>query len=148
MICPYCNNKNTKVVDKRDSETEASSRRRRECLKCKRRFTTYERVEALFFKIRKKDGSLENYDREKILGGIATAAEKRGVSVEQIEDLVLDIEEKIFLRSGDEVSSSDIGRMVLSGLKKIDKVAYLRFASMFLDFAGIEDFKEEIKKIS
>ena len=146
MICPYCNNKNTKVVDKRDSETEPVSRRRRECLACKKRFTTYERVEVLF-KIRKKDGSLENYDRQKLLNGVLVTVEKRGIEESKIENLVSDVEERIFSRKSDEISSSDIGRMVLTRLKKLDKVAYLRFASVFLDFEDANDFKNEVDKL-
>jgi len=146
VICPYCNNKNTKVVDKRDSETEPVSRRRRECLACKKRFTTYERVEVLF-KIRKKDGSLENYDRQKLLNGVLVTVEKRGIEESKIENLVSDVEERIFSRKSDEISSSDIGRMVLTRLKKLDKVAYLRFASVFLDFEDANDFKNEVDKL-
>lgn len=147
MICPYCKNKNTKVVDKRDNESEPVSRRRRECLACKKRFTTYERVEVLFFKIRKKDGSLENYDRQKLLNGILVTVEKRGIDESKIDNLVSDVEEHIFSRKSDEISSSDIGRMVLTRLKKLDKVAYLRFASVFLDFENANDFKNEIDKL-
>jgi len=147
VICPYCNNKNTKVVDKRDNENEPVSRRRRECLLCKKRFTTYERIEILFFKIRKKDGSLENYDKGKLVKGIKVTLEKRGIDEVKVEALINDVESHIFARKSDEISSSDIGRLVLTRLKKLDKVAYLRFASVFLDFENEKDFKKEIDKL-
>ena len=147
MICPYCNNKNTKVVDKRDNEFEPVSRRRRECLSCQKRFTTYERVEVLFFKIRKKDGTLENYDRDKLIHGIEVAVEKRDINEKQIEELVSGVETHIFSRKTDGISSSDIGRLVLTRLKKLDKVSYLRFASVFLDFENASDFKKEVDKL-
>jgi len=147
MLCPYCNSEKTSVLESRDSEDGAVTRRRRECQACGKRFTTYERVENIDLKVVKKDGSLEDFNREKIKIGIFKACEKRPVSEEEIEKIVEDIEMRLLNRKSTEVSSSDIGRMVLTRLKKLDKVAYLRFASVFLEFENVEEFKKEISKI-
>ena len=148
MLCPFCKKDNTVVLESRDSEEGEVTRRRRECKSCGKRFTTYERVENISLKIVKKDGSLENYDREKIAQGILKACEKRACSYENINNIVDDIEMRLLSRKSTEVSSSDIGRMILTRLKKLDKVAYLRFASVFLEFASVNEFKEQIKEIS
>lgn len=146
MFCPYCKNKETKVVDKRDSDDEPISRRRRECLKCKKRFTTYERIEEIKIKVVKKDGSIQDYDRDKLERGIRISSQKR-ISDEEIDKIVEEIEARIINRKTNKVAASDIGRMILTRLKHTDKVAYMRFASVFLDFDGVEEFKEELKKI-
>jgi len=146
MLCPYCRNRETKVVDKRDSDDDPVSRRRRECLKCEKRFTTYERIEDLPVKVVKKDGTVQDYDRDKVKRGIEIAAQKR-LSEEEIDKIVDDIEMKILNRKSTKVSASDIGRMILTRLKGADKIAYMRFASVFLDFDGIEEFKDELEKI-
>ena len=136
----------TKVVDSRDTE-EGLVRRRRECEKCTKRFTTYEKVESLKLTVIKKDGRSEEYQREKVKSGVTRALEKRPVTEEQVESLIDDIEMKLLNRKGTEISSADIGRMVLNRLKKIDQVAYLRFASVFLEFGELSDFKREINQL-
>lgn len=147
MLCPYCNTDKTSVLESRDSEDGAVTRRRRECQVCGKRFTTYERVENIDLKVIKKDGSLEDFDRAKIKLGILKACEKRPVTEEEIEKIIEDIEMRLLNRQSTEISSSDVGRMVLTRLKKLDKVAYLRFASVFLEFENLEEFKKEISKI-
>ena len=122
-------------------------RRRRECEKCGKRFTTYEKVENLKLTVIKKDGRNEEYQREKVRGGVVKALEKRPVENEQVESLIDDIEMKLLNRKGTEISSADIGRMVLNRLKKLDQVAYLRFASVFLEFGELSDFKREINQL-
>ncbi len=141
MRCPYCSFDETKVVDKRDHED--SARRRRECLKCNKRFTTYERAEVNLMVV-KKDGRRERYERQKLLGGILKACEKRSISQDTVEKVVDDIEAD--LRSyGREVSSRDIGELVMEKLKKIDKVAYIRFASVYREFSDITEFEKELR---
>jgi len=147
MKCPFCASLDSAVLESRDSEDGAVVRRRRECVKCGKRFTTYERIENIDLKVVKKDGRKENFDREKIKKGIAKAGEKRPVDQEQIERIVDDIELRLLNRKSTEISSSDIGRMVLTRLKKVDKVAYLRFASVFLEFGSVEEFRQEIREI-
>ena len=148
MKCPYCFNDESAVLESRESEDGAVLRRRRECVKCDKRFTTYERVENIDLKVVKKDGRKEDFAREKIIKGINSACEKRPVETEQIERLVDDIEMRFLNRKSTEISSSDIGRMVLTRLKKLDKVAYLRFASVFLEFGSVEEFRKEIREIA
>jgi len=145
MRCPYCGSKATKVTDKRDSSEEGITRRRRECLKCKRRFTTYERPE-IELTVIKKDGRREEYNREKLITGIKKACEKRPISIEKIEKIADEIEEKL-RKKGREVESRFIGEMVTKALKKLDKVAYIRFASVYREFKDVEDFKKEIKEV-
>jgi transcriptional repressor NrdR len=144
MLCPYCSNDETKVTDKRDSKNE--TRRRRECLKCSKRFTTYERIEPVEITIIKKDNRREPFSSEKLRNGIARACEKRPVTKEQIESAVSYIEEKL-KQQGSEVKSRFIGELVMRKLKQLDKVAYIRFASVYRDFKDIEDFKREIKEV-
>jgi len=146
MDCPYCNDSTTKVVDKRDLEEGNVSRRRRECLKCKKRFTTYERIEKLSVNVVKKDGDQEDYDREKLLKGIGICAKNRMPS-DEVDRIIDDIESTILSRNVIEISSSDLGRMVLRRLKLVDKIAYMRFASVFLEFDGLDEFKIEMKRI-
>ena len=148
MLCPYCNSNQTSVLESRDSEDGAVTRRRRECLKCGKRFTTYERVEMVDLKVVKKDGRKEDFDREKLKTGIMKACEKRPVNEKEIEGITDDIELRLLNRKSTEISSSDIGRMVLTRLKKLDKIAYLRFASVFLEFESVSEFKEVIKEIA
>lgn len=147
MICPYCGNDQTAVLESRDSEDGTVTRRRRCCQKCQKRFTTYERVGNIELKVIKKDGRTENFDREKLKKGILKAMEKRPVGEEEIEAMVEEIEMRLLNRKSTEAGSSDIGRMVLTRLKKLDKVAYLRFASVFLEFENTEEFLKEISKI-
>jgi len=144
MLCPYCSNDETKVTDKRDSQNE--TRRRRECLKCGKRFTTYERIEPVEIFVIKKDGRREPFSREKIRGGIVRACEKRSVTSEQIDAAVNYIEEKL-KQQGQEVKSSFIGELVMKKLKQIDKIAYIRFASVYREFQDVSDFKKEIREV-
>ncbi len=146
MKCPYCANLETKVVDSRDSE-EGWVRRRRECEKCNKRFTTYEKVENIKLSVIKKDGRIEEYSRDKVKGGVTRAVEKRPVTEEQVEALIDDVEMKILNRKTTEISSANIGQLVMARLKKIDQVAYLRFASVFLEFEDLDDFKHEINQL-
>lgn len=148
MLCPYCNSTNTMVLESRESEEGNVTRRRRECQKCGKRFTTYERVEIIDLKVIKKDGELEEFSREKIIAGISKACEKRPCKPEDIESIVDEIEMRLLNRKSTQISTSDIGRMVLTRLKKLDQVAYLRFASVFLEFKDVEEFKKIIREIS
>lgn len=142
MRCPFCNAE-TKVTNKRDSKE--GTRRRRECLKCKRRFTTYEKIEIANLRVIKKDGRRETFDSEKIKKGIIKACEKRPVSLEKIDVMVREIENKIAESNKKEVRSATIGEMVMKALKKLDKVAYIRFASVYREFKDVSDFKKEIR---
>jgi transcriptional repressor NrdR len=147
MLCPFCKDKNTKVVDKRDSDEISITRRRRECIACGKRFTTYEKAESPTVKVLKKDGSLQHFDKEKIIKGIKIAAQKR-ISDEEIENIADEIEIKMINRKSNKVSASDIGRLVMNRLKKMDKIAYIRFASVYLGFENIEDFKEALDNVA
>ena len=145
MLCPYCNNDETKVTDKRDSND--ITRRRRECLKCKKRFTTYERV-GLDLNVVKKDGRREKFDRDKIYSGVAKNLEKRPFSTIEIEKVVADIVARVYRNAKDkDIKSSKIGDIVMNKLKSVDKIAYIRFASVYRDFADVNEFLEELEKI-
>ena len=144
MRCVYCGHQDTKVTNKRDGEN-GFTRRRRECIKCKKRFTTFERPEMEIIVV-KKDKSRQEYNRDKLFLGIIKACEKRPVSREAIEKIIEEIEEKIRNR-GKEIESKFIGELVMRALKKIDKVAYIRFASVYRDFQDLTDFKKEIKNL-
>lgn len=146
MRCSSCGHGETKVVDKRDASI--GIRRRRECLHCGKRFTTYERVHEAQLVIVKKDGRREAFDAEKLKRGVMRACEKRPVSQEQIERLVERIETGLRKLQKREIKSSVIGKMVMLGLKKMDNVAYIRFASVYKEFKDIEDFKREIRQIN
>ncbi|MBI4999678.1 transcriptional repressor NrdR [Candidatus Gottesmanbacteria bacterium] len=148
MKCPFCDSLETEVVETRDSEDLAVTRRRRECLKCKKRFTTYERVENIPLLVIKKDGRREPFSRDKLREGIVKACQKRPVSMDLIESLVDEIERELRGKETNEISSKTIGNMVLRKLKKIDKVAYLRYASVYLDFSDLSDFEEMIEKLT
>ncbi len=145
MKCPYCLAEETKVVDKRDSET--STRRRRECLKCAKRFTTHERVDHVELIIVKKNGNRERFDRDKVRLGMIKACEKRPVSTKSIEESLDKIEIELRAMDTTEVPSSKIGNAIMKYLKKLDKVAYIRFASVYKDFTDVEEFQEELKKL-
>ena len=148
MFCPYCNYPKSAVLESRDSEDGQVTRRRRECLKCQKRFTTYERIEIIELKVVKKDASKEDFSYQKLKSGITLACEKRNISEEDIGKIVEDIEMRLLNRKSVEVSSSDIGRMVLTRLKKLDPLAYLRFASVFLEFSSVHEFKKQIQELS
>ena len=147
MKCPYCEATDTKVVDKRATPDEVSIRRRRECLKCEKRFTTYERIENIDLTIVKKDGKKEPYNREKVLKGLLKATEKRGVSIEKLNDAVDKIEAKLRNLDNTEIPSKVVGEEVMRALKKMDKVAYIRFASVYRDFHDVTEFQEEVSKL-
>lgn len=147
MKCPYCGKQNTEVVETRDSEDFETIRRRRSCLSCGKRFTTYERVENIHLAVIKKEGKREQFDREKLKNGILKAAEKTKVSAMQVENIVTDIERELLGADSVEVESKKIGQMVAVRLKKIDKVAYIRFASVFRNFLDVEDFEKELRKL-
>lgn len=147
MKCPYCNFEDTQVIDSRDTENLESTRRRRECTKCKKRFTTYERVEEADIVVVKKDGSREKYERQKVLKGVIEACEKRSIPLEKIEKLVDAVESDLRKRDSVEIESKSLGRIVMRRLKNLDKVAFLRFASVYLEFEDIDRFAEELEKL-
>jgi transcriptional repressor NrdR len=147
MQCPYCDHENTKVTDSRDTGVY-SIRRRRECLNCRRRFTTYEHIELSPIYVIKKDGKREPYDKQKIKKGVMKALEKRPISQEQIETVLENIEEKIRRAGQEEIQSNIIGEYVMNELKELDQVAYIRFASVYRSFADITFFEEEVKKLT
>ncbi|MBL7159249.1 transcriptional repressor NrdR [Candidatus Microgenomates bacterium] len=147
MLCPFCAHEESKVLETRESEDLQTTRRRRECLKCEKRFTTYERLETSPLVVIKKDGRREEFDREKLKKGIIKACEKTEVPIEKIEKFVEEIERKLRMEDSAEVESKKIGRMVAQKLKKVDKVAYIRFASVFRSFVDLEDFERELRKL-
>ena len=144
MKCPYCENTESKVIDSRPVDDGNSIRRRRECLACTRRFTTYEQVESVPLVVIKKDGKRQVYNRQKILSGILRACEKTPVTVAQIEAVVQDIEAELFNSLDSEISASYIGDLVMDRLKKINPIAYVRFASVYREFKDVSTFMEEI----
>ena len=147
MKCPYCSNPDTRVVDSRPAEDGASIRRRRSCDLCGKRFTTYEKVETIPLIIIKKDNAREQYSRMKIENGVIRACYKRPVPADEIEQMVDRIETGIFSLEEKEISSSVIGEMVMDGLKDLDEVAYVRFASVYREFKDVNTFMDELKKI-
>ncbi|MCX5712882.1 MAG: transcriptional regulator NrdR [Candidatus Omnitrophica bacterium] len=147
MKCPFCAYKEDKVVDSRATSEESAIRRRRECLKCGKRFTTYEYVEEVSLMVVKKDGRHEPFDRKKVLGGIIRACEKRPISIEKMEDIATQIERAIQKKSDREVQANRIGELVMDRLKNLDHVAYVRFASVYRQFKDVEQFMEELKDI-
>ncbi len=146
MRCPFCSYEDTRVIDSRPSE--GKKRRRRECPKCGRRFTTYEVVEKPLLMVYKKDGSFEPFDRTKLIKGLQNAIKKRPVSVEQVTGLVDDIENTYANKMQTETTTGEIGDMVLNGLKKLDHVAYVRFASVYKDFNDVDSFIQIISELS
>ena len=147
MKCPFCDFSETKVVDKRDSSELDVTRRRRECLKCHERFTTYERPDISQIMVIKKDGRMEPFDRSKVLKGIIRACEKRSISVSAMEKLTDDIESELRKEFTREVPSKQVGKLVMRRLKRLDKVAYLRFASVYREFEDLGDFEKEVTKL-
>ena len=145
MRCPYCGNRNDSVIDSRGSKNGASVRRRRECLKCKRRFTTYEYVERVPLMVIKKDGRREPFEREKLIKGILVACEKRPIGVKRIEKLVDDIERYLERKHDREVASREIGELVMKHLHDVDEIAYVRFASVYRQFRDVGQFMKELK---
>ncbi|MCC6333242.1 MAG: transcriptional repressor NrdR [Myxococcales bacterium] len=147
MRCPFCQAADTRVLDSRDSAEGTIIRRRRECETCKRRFTTYERVEELNPLVVKKDGRREQFDRDKLLAGLKKACEKRPVSVEQVEALVTEIERTLQELGEKEIPSSTVGELVMERLSALDEVAYVRFASVYRSFRDIAEFMDELKEL-
>lgn len=147
MKCPYCGSKETEVVETRDSEDLETIRRRRNCIKCEKRFTTYERVENVNLVVLKKDGRREQFNRDKLKNGILRSCEKTSVSVHEVEKIVIEVERELRGADSIEVESKKIGQMVAARLKKLDKIAYIRFSSVFKQFVDIEDFEKEVKKL-
>ncbi len=144
MKCPFCGNEETRVSDKRETEDGAITRRRRECLKCKKRFTTYEEVEKIELSVIKRDEKREQFNKQKLLAGFLKACEKRPISREMIEQAVNEIEQELLNMEAKEVSTKKIGELVMDKLKRLDKVAYIRYASVYKQFADLEDFKKEL----
>ncbi len=147
MFCIFCKNKDTEVIETRLSEDGTNTRRRRQCPKCQRRFTTYERVEDLPILVIKRDGRRERFDREKLRRGILKSCEKTMVTAQQIEKIVGAVEAELKQVDSTELESKMIGNLVAKHLKKIDKIAYIRFASVFRRFVDVEDFEREVKKL-
>jgi len=147
MKCPYCNYYDTSVLDSRDSEDLASIRRRRECMKCEKRFTTYERVDMVDMIVLKKDGRREQFDKKKLMTGMLKATEKRPVTMDQIEKAVDEIERELRKRDSIEIPSKIMGELVMDKLKKLDEVAYIRFASVYRSFDDLETFEKEVKSL-
>ncbi len=146
MNCPYCDSEDLSVVDKRDI-SEALIRRRRECNKCKQRFTTFEKIGDVDFFVIKKDGTRQKFDKDKIKNGIVSATKNRPVTMEQIEKIIFNVLDSIKKEGEMEITTEKIGSKILKQLKKIDEVAYIRFASIYKDFQNVEDFKKEISKL-
>lgn len=145
MRCPFCGYDDSKVVDSRVSKDGEATRRRRECISCERRFTTYERIEEVAQMVVKKDGRRENFDRWKLKAGIMKAIEKRAVSIEQVDALINDIERELFNGGEHEVSTRLLGEAVMTRLKQLDEVAYVRFASVYRQFRDVNEFMSELQ---
>ena len=148
MKCPFCDDNESSVLESRDSEDGQVTRRRRECSDCEKRFTTYERVEGPQLMVVKRDGSRESFDREKLRRGVVRACEKRPVEVKKIEKIVGSVEQEMLKKSSNEVASRLLGNALLRRLKRVDKVAYVRFASVYLDFGDLNDFTALVKEVA
>lgn len=147
MKCPICGYLESKVLDSRPSSEGASIRRRRECLSCQKRFTTFETIEIMSFMVVKKDKTRELFDRSKVKKGIVRACEKRAVTMEQIENAVSEIEQQLLASMRSEISSNEVGELVMDKLKSLDEVAYVRFASVYRQFKDITTFRDELNKL-
>lgn len=147
MKCPFCANVDDKVIDSREGRGGDTIRRRRECLKCGRRFTTYERIDEIPYMVAKKDGRRERFERQKILQGLLKACEKRPVPTAKLEAIVDDVERVAHEATDRELTTTEIGEMIMQRLKKLDKVAYVRFASVYLDFKDVQEFMSELKNL-
>ncbi len=145
MRCPFCGHLEDKVVDSRESKDGNSIRRRRECLVCARRFTSYERIDEIPYMVVKKDGRRETFERNKIMAGLLRACEKRPISAGQLESIVNDVEKAVQDTSDRELSTNDVGKLIMKQLKTLDKVAYVRFASVYLEFEDVSEFMTELK---
>jgi len=147
MKCPFCAFANDKVVDSRESKEAESIRRRRECLKCGKRFTTYERIDEIPYMVVKKDGRREKFDRQKVLNGLLRACEKRPVSIAKLEQIVNQAESFVIDSAERERTTREIGELLMNELKKQDKVAYVRFASVYMDFKDVQEFMSELQDL-
>lgn len=147
MRCPFCGHSESKVIDSRESKNGLRIRRRRECLACHKRFTTYEKIEEIPYMVVKKDGRRQPFDSQKLLRGMLKACEKRPVPVGKLEEIVEEIESKLQDRPEKEMNASEIGHFVMKKLKKLDKVAYVRFASVYREFKDVLEFKKELEKL-
>ncbi len=147
MKCPYCGTLKDRVVDSRESRNGDSIRRRRQCLNCSRRFTSYERIEEIHYMVVKKDGGREEFDRTKVLNGLLKACQKRPVSLTQMEKIVDFVEERVEKSPDHELPTSEIGKILLSELRRLDRVAYLRFASVYMEFEDVGEFMTIINEL-
>ena len=147
MKCPFCEHPESKVIDSRESRNGFCIRRRRECLSCAKRYTTYEKIEEIPFMVVKKDGSRQPFDSQKLLRGLLKACEKRPVPVSKLEEIVEEIETKLQESPDKEMKASEIGKFVVKKLKRLDKVAYVRFASVYREFKDVLEFKEELETL-
>jgi transcriptional repressor NrdR len=147
MKCPFCGHLEDKVVDSREAKVGDTIRRRRECVGCARRFTTYERIDEIPYMVVKKDGRREKFDRQKLLAGLLKACEKRPVPMNKLEQIVNEAESLVAEATDRERPSPEVGELVMNRLKKLDKVAYVRFASVYLDFKDVREFMDELKDL-
>ena len=147
MKCPFCGFENDKVVDSRESKEGESIRRRRECLKCEKRFTTYERIDEIPYMVVKKDGRREKFERQKVLSGLLRACEKRPISMGKMEQIVNEVEQFVIDSPERERTASELGEQIMNHLKQIDKVAYIRFASVYRDFKDVGEFHSELESL-
>lgn len=147
MTCPFCGFKQDRVIDSRESKEGDVIRRRRQCLKCERRFTTYERSDEIPYMVVKKDGRREKFDRQKVLNGLLKACEKRPVPMAKLAEVVDAVESRLSENPDREISTTDIGEMLMDKLKGLDKIAYVRFASVYRDFQDVEAFLNELKNL-
>lgn len=147
MRCTYCGFLESKVIDSRESKKGISIRRRRECLSCKRRFTTYEKIEEIPYMVVKKDGTRQPFDTQKLLRGMMKACEKRPIQISQLEEIVEEIESRLQERPDKEIGVSEIGELVMDRLKGLDKVAYVRFASVYREFGDVAEFRRELEDL-
>ncbi len=147
MTCPFCGHKEDKVIDSRESKEGDVIRRRRQCLACERRFTTYERSDEIPYMVIKKDGRREKFDRQKVLGGLLKASEKRPVPMGRLAEIVDEVEARLADSSEREISTTEVGEMLMERLKSLDKIAYVRFASVYRDFQDVEAFLNELNHL-
>jgi transcriptional repressor NrdR len=147
MRCPYCGFLESKVIDSRESKTGSSIRRRRECLSCKRRFTTYEKIEEIPYMVVKKDGTRQPFDSQKLLRGMMKSCEKRPIQISQLEEIVEEVESLLQERPDKEIGVAEIGQLVMDRLRELDKVAYVRFASVYREFEDVAEFRRELEDL-
>ena len=147
MTCPFCGHREDKVIDSRESKEGENIRRRRECIACERRFTTYERIDEIPYMVVKKDGRREKFDRQKVMSGLLKASEKRPISMGKLAEIIDDVEARLAESPDREISTTEIGEMLMSGLSALDKIAYVRFASVYRDFQDVEAFLHELNDL-